>query len=98
MKQKARARHETINGRFKQWAILSQTFRAKPECHEKYFMAIANLTQWLIMTNNGHDDEARKVFQVTYDDQGGTTTTTNNILMANDDSDSDMEDSDNDEE
>jgi hypothetical protein len=98
MKQKARARHETINGRFKQWAILSQTFRAKPECHEKYFMAIANLTQWLIMTNNGHDDEARKVFLVTYDDQGGTTTTTNNILMANDDSDSDMEDSDNDEE
>jgi hypothetical protein len=74
---------------------MSQTFRAKPEHHQKYFMAVANLTQWLIMSS-GHDDDARKLFQVKYNDQGGTTTTTNNILMANDWSD--MEDSDSDEE
>jgi endoglucanase Acf2 len=95
MKQKARARHETFNGRFKMWAIMSQTFRAKLERHEKYFIAVANLTQWLIMTS-GHDDDTRKLFQVEYNDQGGATSAINNILMAN--NDSEMEDSDNDEE
>jgi len=40
-----RARHETVNGRFKRWHILSCTFRHDLGLHYIVFMAIANITQ-----------------------------------------------------
>jgi DDE superfamily endonuclease len=94
MKAQARARHETINRRFKQWGVMGQRFRSNPECHEKYFNAVANLTQFLIMTSGLEDDE-RQLFQVYYNDHGGTNVATNNIPMAGDDS---HEEDDSDEE
>ena len=44
MKGKARARHECVNRRFKQWAILQQRFRSQPHLHGIVFGAIANIT------------------------------------------------------
>ena len=88
MKAQARARHETINRRFKQWGVLGQRFRGKPETHEKYFNAIANLTQFLIMTCGYEPDEdERQFFQIDYNDHGGYNVATNPIPMAGDDSD-----------
>jgi DDE superfamily endonuclease len=95
MKAQARAQQETINRRFKMWSMLGQRFRGKPDKHEKYFLAVANLTQFLIMTS-GFDDDERKLLQVEYNDMGGTTTAVNNILMADDDSDEDDDDDDDD--
>jgi hypothetical protein len=40
-----RARHETINGRFKEWRALSCLFRHDLRKHWSVFMAIANITQ-----------------------------------------------------
>jgi DDE superfamily endonuclease len=91
MKAEARARHETINRRFKMWSVLGQRFRGKPECHEEYFNAVANLTQFLIMTS-GFDDDERQLFQVEYNDQGGTTSAVNRIPMADDTSSEEEED------
>ena len=44
MKAKARARHECVNRRFKQWGILQNRFRSGVEQHGVIFMAIANIT------------------------------------------------------
>ena len=55
-------------------------------------MAVANLTQWLIMCSTYLDDPERSLFQVEYDDHGGAMPAINNIPMA--DEDSDMDDSD----
>jgi hypothetical protein len=49
MKAKARARHETVNRRIKQWGLMGERFRAHPNEHWKYFMAVANLTHFIIM-------------------------------------------------
>ena len=43
-----RARHETCNGRFKTWRILSERFRHHRSKHSFCFHAIANITQLLI--------------------------------------------------
>jgi hypothetical protein len=85
MKAQARARHETVNRRFKQWGVMGQRFRAAPEFHDDYFNAVANLTQFIIM-NGGFEpeDNERQFFQVSYNDHGGTTVSTNHIPMAND--------------
>ena len=40
-----RARHETVNGRFKEWKILSKTCRHHQSCHMSVFHAIATITQ-----------------------------------------------------
>jgi hypothetical protein len=40
-----RARHETINGRFKEWRALSGVFRHRLGSHYYVFMSIANITQ-----------------------------------------------------
>ena len=48
MKGDARARHETVNRRFKQWCILERRFRHEPHLHAKVFRAIANITQLCI--------------------------------------------------
>lgn len=44
-KKEARARHETVNGRFKNWGVLNQVFRHSLNLHHSIFMAIATLTQ-----------------------------------------------------
>ena len=40
-----RARHETINGRFKEWGCLKQTYRHAENKHHDVFMAVAVITQ-----------------------------------------------------
>jgi len=42
---RALARHETINGRFKEWGILTQVFRCDRDTHYIFFNAIAAVTQ-----------------------------------------------------
>jgi len=49
MKAKARARHECVNRRFKQWGILQQRFRSNPEQHGAIFVAIANITNMQLL-------------------------------------------------
>ena len=44
-KQRARARHETVNKRLKQWGCLKQTFRHKRNKHKLVFAAVAVCTQ-----------------------------------------------------
>jgi hypothetical protein len=45
MKRLARARHETVNNRIKQFRVLRTTFRHKLEKHWECFHAIVNMTQ-----------------------------------------------------
>lgn len=45
MKQVARARHETINRRFKQFAVLNTTYRGDLTFHKYIMMAISNIVQ-----------------------------------------------------
>jgi hypothetical protein len=86
MKAVARARHETVNRRFKMWGIMGQRFRSKPQKHRKYFDAVANLTQFLIMTTGYEPEEnERQLFRIYYNDHGGSNVTTNPIPMADDD-------------
>lgn len=40
-----RARHETVNRRFKRWGALGEVFRHERKAHFIVFMAIANMTQ-----------------------------------------------------
>jgi len=40
-----RSCHETVNGRFKRWRILSGTYRHDLQFHKNVFGAIANITQ-----------------------------------------------------
>lgn len=61
MQQLVRARHETINGRFKQFSILKQVFRHDKTFHSPVFRAIVNVTQ-LTMDNES------PVFGIYYDD------------------------------
>jgi DDE superfamily endonuclease len=44
-KARARARHETINRRLKQWSCLQQVFRHDLQKHYDVFLAVAVLTQ-----------------------------------------------------
>jgi hypothetical protein len=61
MKAEARARHETVNGRFKQFGVLERRFRHKIHLHGKVFMAVANLVQAAIQGQH-------PTFQVDYYD------------------------------
>ena len=45
MKQVARARHETINRRFKQFSVLQGTYRGDVSYHRNIMMAICNMVQ-----------------------------------------------------
>ena len=60
-KSLARARHECINRRFKQWGILSQPFRHPLAKHGVVFMAVANIEQISLMH--------RPTWQVEYNDR-----------------------------
>ena len=62
MKKVVRARHETVNRRFKQFRILEQVFRHRLTRHGIVFWAVANLTQLAI-------DDGLPLFQVQYDDR-----------------------------
>jgi hypothetical protein len=87
MKAIARARHETINRRFKMWGVMGQRFRGRPQHHSKFFDCVANLTQFLIMTCAYQPEESeRHLFQINYNDHGGRAVATNTIPMAEDDS------------
>lgn len=51
-KSELRARHETVNRRFKQWGILKQQFRNGKEKHQSVFYSIAVMTQMDIDSGN----------------------------------------------
>jgi hypothetical protein len=88
MKAVARARHETINRRFKLWGVMGQRFRGKPQHHNKFFSAAANLTQFLIMISAYPLEESEiHLFNIGYNDHGGSTVAVNDIPMADDESD-----------
>lgn len=60
MQQRVRSRQETVNARFKNWAILSTPYRHDPLEHQTVFGAIVVLTQ-LSFTSN-------PLFSVVYND------------------------------
>jgi DDE superfamily endonuclease len=60
VKSVARARHETVNGRFKRFEVLNAPYRHDLRTHGWCFRAIANITQIKIQT-------VEPVFQVLYD-------------------------------
>ena len=62
MKKLARARHETVNKRIKQFKVLSEQFRHPLEKHGICFRACANLTQLVIKYE-------APLFQVVYYDR-----------------------------
>ena len=49
---RARARHETINGRFKNWGILAQKFRHHRDKHSVAFEAVVAISQIEIENGN----------------------------------------------
>lgn len=61
MQQRVRSRQETVNKRFKQWAILDQTYRHSTDDHAYVFRAIVVLTQ--LSLENGEP-----LFPVSYKD------------------------------
>lgn len=61
MKSKVRARHETINGRFKSWGALRARFRHDLVFHSAVFRAVAVITQLEI-------ENGEPLFSVTYSD------------------------------
>ena len=67
MKQLARARHETINRRLKQWNVLQRVFRHGTEKHCNVFLAVLNITH-MQMAVGSVDGEKRQTFQIEYKD------------------------------
>ena len=61
MQGRVRARHETLNGRLKNWGILSQVFCHHITMHGDVFRACAVVTQLTI--KNGEP-----LFEVEYED------------------------------
>lgn len=61
MQGRVRARHETLNGRFKAWEILKQLYRHDIEHHGYVFRAIAIIIQLTI-------DSGEPLFAVDYND------------------------------
>lgn len=61
MQKRVRARHETVNKRFKQWGILEQQFRNDLSKHSDVFHAIAVITQLSI-------ENGEPLFSVDYND------------------------------
>ena len=50
--RKIRARHETVNSRFKNWGCLDQTYRHDVKKHHMIFRAVVTLVQVDISTGN----------------------------------------------
>jgi len=61
MQARVRSRHETFNGRLKNWGILSQVFRHDISLHGTVFHACAVITQLMV----GHEEP---LFAVEYSD------------------------------
>ena len=61
MQGRVRARHETLNGRLKNWGILSQVYRHDIRRHGEVFRACATITQLTI-------DDGEPLFEVAYGD------------------------------
>mgnify|MGYP006206982325 FL=1 len=61
MSARARARHETLNGRLKNWGILKQVFRHRIHLHGTVFRACAVVTQVGILIGES-------LFEVEYGD------------------------------
>jgi hypothetical protein len=59
MQGRVRARHETLNGRLKNWGILNQVFRHDPQCLSHVFRACAMVTQLTI-------ENGEPLFEVEY--------------------------------
>jgi hypothetical protein len=72
MKATARARHETINRRFKVWRILNDRYHGNLSKHANIVMAIGNLTQ-MIIESKGHEATEEELeeglFEVEYFDR-----------------------------
>ena len=62
MQGRVRSRHETLNGRLKNWGIFSQTFRHRIHLHGTVFWACAVILQ--VGINSGEE----RLFRVEYDD------------------------------
>jgi len=65
MQSAARSRHETFNGRLKNWGILERTYRHNIELHGTVFTACAVITQLCVA--NGEP-----LFKVEYSDALGS--------------------------
>lgn len=61
MAKRVQNRHETVNKRFKQWAILEQPFRHDVINHRDVFSAVVVITQLAI-------ENGEPLFDVHYDD------------------------------
>ena len=61
MQGRVRARHETLNGRLKNWGILSQVYRHNVLQHGMVFRACAVVTQLTI-------ENGEPLFEVEYND------------------------------
>jgi hypothetical protein len=61
-KKKVRARHETVNKRFKQWSCLRERFRHDIIKHGDVFRAVAVVTQLAL-------ENSEPLFEVEYDDR-----------------------------
>ena len=67
MKAVARARHETINRKLKQFGCLARKWRHSKEKHGSMFMAVANITH-MVMSVGGLEELEHGQFQVNYKD------------------------------
>ena len=85
VKKRVRARHETVNARFKEWGVLKNRFRHKISRHHSVFRAIVVITQLKI--ENGHP-----LFQVEY------TTFAHKPIIVENSSDDDIDFSENESE
>lgn len=61
MQQRVRSRHETINKRFKQWALLKQIYKGKIENHGSFARVVCIITQLCI-------ENGEPLFSVEYED------------------------------
>ena len=61
MQGRVRAHHETLNGRLKNWGILSQVFRHRITMHGDVFRACAVVTQLTVKNSE-------PLFEVEYAD------------------------------
>ena len=67
MKQLARARHETVNRRFKVFNSMSRVWRHGRDLHSTAFMAIVNVTH-MVMAIEGIRSLEHGSFQINYKD------------------------------
>ena len=67
MKARARARHETVNRRFKVWNIVKKVFRHSSDKHGMVFLAIVNITH-MLMAIEGRGTGLHGLHQVQYKD------------------------------